>query len=150
MKEILLQYFQVKLDENGKELEEPIGYGLGEYYPFKYKTKEEYEKAVLKYNYAQTVIKLPTRTEFDNKCVEYWKPTNLCLLSCLDDILSYKNIVNKPLTLKQFIGEDAIFIEHIHKFKKSTFNIDLILMQYSTTEQAINNGVTLYINPDKI
>lgn len=164
MKEIL-SHFIVRIDENGKEKKEPIA----QHYEWETGNKL-YQKHLEEYKNATEVIKLPT-------FIDFWDFTDeneerLDLRHFTQQInREYHDFIKQPLTKEMFIGEDAIFVGWeqnkpsilldgsgvVYSFKKDSdsiiFNPKWISVNgtfVKTIEQALNNNVTLYLNPDKI
>lgn len=136
MKEILLQYFSVKLDENGKELEKPKTCNGDEDYCLKICDGScEATDYFTIYENAQTVIKLPTLSEFCKKMVFTYSQfgyNTTCYINLLESNV-WHGLENTMLIVKT---------ENIYNTLQNCHNC--------TIEQALNAGVTLYINPDKI
>lgn len=133
MKQILEQ-FLVRIDENGKEVE---SYDISTL-TSDTKTYPNLDLSDL----ATEVIKLPTLSEF----IKSHKLSNgMFHAETLGlNVVSYNGFLQQPLTKEMFIGEDAIFYNNKGSETIAVYNL------YSTIGEALNDKVTLYLNPDKI
>lgn len=131
MKKILLQYFAVKLDENGKELQWINCFdeaNAGELYKAMQNNR--------KFEEAKTVIKPPTLSDF---IIAIWDYESELFKRLVKEYTILINQSKKDGIIESgLIDEGSFILSGLNSSETKTIN------------QALTEGWIIYINPDKI